>query len=119
MQNPELKTAYFELKGILKTIPGSCCPKGWSKVVLEGHKKITSLYPEIGVAQIKEKFAGLRYYYTAPVEQRPYIDEIIYEMDDKCSVTCMTCGEPGTERQDGWISVLCDKCFEEKRPSST
>lgn len=112
MSSPQ--SAYLELKPILKQFPRSDCPKGWSFHVLDGYKRLISLYPDINILQIKEKFGGLRIYYYAPAEQRPLIDELIYSIADKCLVTCMRCGQAGEERNNGWISVLCDECFAKK-----
>lgn len=80
------------------------------------------------VVQIKEKFGGLRFYYSV---LRRGIDEnddeeVMLEDDEQtevfnqahgfieaaevaCSTTCETCGEPGKLRTGGWLKTTCDR----------
>lgn len=57
------------------------------------------------VAQIKEKFGGLRFYIDGG-------DEATYGMirmaEAWADCTCEVCGAPGHSRQGGWIKTLCD-----------
>lgn len=65
------------------------------------------MYPKAD--QVKEKFAGLRFYMSG------YSDEIrslINEAQALSLKTCEECGEPGETRSGGWISTLCDTCFD-------
>lgn len=61
---------------------------------------------QVVVEQIKEKFGGLRIYFTGG-------DEAIYGMvsmaEAWASMTCEECGKPGKSRDGGWIKVLCDE----------
>lgn len=64
------------------------------------------------VAQIKEKFGGLRFYLDGPHDD--YIEGLI-TMAESCSYhTCEVCGNPGKARKDGWIKVLCDEHHKER-----
>lgn len=60
---------------------------------------------QVVVAQIKEKFGGLRFYYDGG-------DDRVYGMvrmaESWASHSCETCGAPGTSRSGGWIKTLCD-----------
>ena len=62
---------------------------------------------KVVVAQIKEKFGGLRYYADGD------LDETMYgaiDFAESLSYTiCEECGEPGKLRSGGWIRTLCDK----------
>lgn len=61
---------------------------------------------QVVVAQIKEKFGGLRFYYDGG-------DDRVYGMvrmaEAWASHSCETCGAPGTSRSGGWIKTLCDQ----------
>lgn len=60
---------------------------------------------QVVVAQIKEKFGGLRFYYDGG-------DERVYGMvrmaESWAAHTCEECGAPGKQRGGGWIRTLCD-----------
>ena len=66
-------------------------------------------YPK--AMQVKEKFAGLRFYMTYYVEE---IEKLIGEAEEKSFKTCEKCGNPGKLREGGWLVTLCDEC-EKKR----
>lgn len=61
---------------------------------------------QVVVAQIKEKFGGLRFYYNGG-------DDRVYGMvrmaESWAAHACETCGAPGTSRSGGWIKTLCDE----------
>lgn len=61
--------------------------------------------PEDGIAQIKEKFGGLRVYLEEP-NSAAY--KYIEDAEGLCAKTCEVCGEPGEAREGGWIKTLCD-----------
>ena len=60
---------------------------------------------QVVVAQIKEKFGGLRFYYDGG-------DDRVYGMvrmaESWAAHTCETCGAPGKSRDGVWIKTLCD-----------
>ena len=62
--------------------------------------------PPVVVAQIKEKFGGLRVYYDGG-------DERVYGMvtmaESWAGKHCEDCGKPGKSREGGWIRTLCDE----------
>lgn len=59
------------------------------------------------VAQVKEKFGGLRFYVDAV---NPAWDAAIDRAEAAAWKTCEKCGAPGTPRYTGWIRTLCDGC---------
>lgn len=62
--------------------------------------------PPVTVAQIKEKFGGLRFYYDGGNEK---IDGMVSMAEAWAAHTCEECGKPGKTRSGGWIRTLCDE----------
>ena len=85
---------------------GAAFGPGWNDIVLDLHNKLVKEYPDYFIAQIKEKFATLRYY-TGPLSELGW--GYIREAEDLSAITCEECGRPGSLREDGhWILTLCD-----------
>ncbi len=61
--------------------------------------------PEVIVTQIKEKFGGLRFYYSGGDDT---IDGMVRMAESWADHTCETCGKPGKSRSGGWIKTLCE-----------
>jgi hypothetical protein len=62
--------------------------------------------PQLVADQVKEKFAGLRFYYHGGDE---YTGAFV-ELTERLSYTlCEECGLPGKVYTDGWNRVLCDE----------
>lgn len=87
--------------------------EGWVSIVREVHDKLKHLDPHYQIDDIKEKFGGLRYYFTPSL---PWDDITVRIMDDvvsaaeyRCSYTCEVCGERGRARPGGWVKTLCDE----------
>lgn len=60
------------------------------------------------VDQIKQKFAGLRFYTSSHDD---YVDRIIRVAEVASRDTCETCGMDGRQRSSkGWFYVGCDAC---------
>ena len=59
----------------------------------------------IRVAQIKEKFGGLRFYYDGGDDR---IEGMVTMAEIWAGHTCETCGNKGKRRDGGWIRTLCD-----------
>ena len=59
--------------------------------------------------QIKEKFGGLLFY-TAGGDN--YTSGVISMAESMSYRTCEQCGKPGSSKDDGWISTLCDEHHE-------
>lgn len=66
---------------------------------------IPDAVPQVVVAQIKEKFGGLRFYYDGGDE---YIHGLTRMGESMSELTCEVCGNLGKPREGGWIKVLCD-----------
>jgi hypothetical protein len=57
--------------------------------------------------QIKEKFGGLRAYYSGGND---YIRGLVSMAETMSYKTCEVCGNKGKPNKSGWISTLCDGC---------
>ncbi len=72
------------------------------------------------VDQIKEKYGGLRFYYTGGDN---VIDGMVTMAESWAVHTCETCGNPGVNRSiqqtgqwlfRGWLTTLCDMHYNER-----
>jgi hypothetical protein len=66
---------------------------------------------QVTVAQIKEKFGGLRFYYDGGDDT---IRGMVTMAEAWAGNTCEDCGNPATKQTSGWIKNVCDKHFEER-----
>lgn len=84
---------------------------GWKDIVqpLVDYCKVHDL----PIDQVKEKFGGLRFYYSRTDET---LDRMIEEAEAKAWVTCEECGAPGSPRGGGWVRTLCDTHAEGREP---
>jgi hypothetical protein len=67
---------------------------------------VRPIIPQVTVAQIKEKFGGLRFYYDGGDE---YIHGLVSMAESWAGIACEECGGIGERRSGGWIRTLCDK----------
>ena len=71
----------------------------------------------IVINQIKEKFAGLRFYYDAygvPRDITDKFDEMISEAEYKSFDICERCGNTenvGLAKGSGWYFTICEDCL--------
>jgi hypothetical protein len=77
--------------------------------VIQAHCDWHSECPQVVAEQVKEKFGGLRFYYTGGDE---YVAGVVSMTESIAGVTCEDCGVPGIPRSGGWIHVSCDACEE-------
>jgi hypothetical protein len=64
----------------------------------------SEIVPQVVVEQIKEKFGGLRFYYSGGDDRVTGMVSMAEAWADK---SCETCGAPGTAGGKGWIKTLC------------
>ena len=57
--------------------------------------------------QVKEKFGGLRVYFSGGDE---YVEGLVSMAESFSYKICEVCGDRGSPNEGGWISTLCDKC---------
>lgn len=94
---------------------GFCCGEGWWPILeklcsniqhhIDWKNKQSEVVPQVTVAQIKEKFGGLRFYYDGGDDE---IRGMVRMAEAWADASCETCGAPGTSRSGGWIKTLCD-----------
>ena len=94
---------------------GFCCGEGWWPILesLCGHiqhhidwkNKQSEVVAQVTVNQIKEKFGGLRFYYSGGDDE---ISGMVSMAESWAGHSCETCGAPGKSRSGGWIKTLCD-----------
>lgn len=94
---------------------GFACGKGWWPIITELCGQIqhhinwknrqSEIVAQVVVGQIKEKFGGLRFYYSGGDDE---ISGMVRMAEAWANNTCETCGLPGKSRDGGWIKTLCD-----------
>jgi hypothetical protein len=72
----------------------------WNK-----NRETRPVVEQVVVAQIKEKFGGLRFYYEGGDDQ---ISGMVRMAEAWASHSCEECGAFGKRRSGGWIRTLCD-----------
>lgn len=84
---------------------GSVGP-GWEAIIRElwSHKT-----EDVIVSQVKEKFGGLRVYYSSPADMLDDFDAALDIAEDAAERTCDTCGAPGeiVKNSRGWLKCGC------------
>ena len=94
---------------------GFACGEGWWPILealcgqiqhhIDWKNKQGNVVHQVTVAQIKEKFGGLRFYYSGGDEA---IDGMVRMAESWAARSCEECGAPGKSRDGGWIKTLCD-----------
>lgn len=90
-------------------------PIGWIPLVLRLNESLASMLPDYTIGQVKEKFAGLRYYIAewGVGDDDPRIElarELISEAEAESYTICQVCGGPGELREDSYYCVTaCDE----------
>ncbi len=98
--------------------------RGWEALVRELCQAIEDLLPaesDFKVAQIKEKFGGLRFYTepnTLPEDTNRNIARLIFLVECRSFGACEVCGKPGKSEPGGsrygWVKTLCVEHMEER-----
>lgn len=110
---------FFE--GLHKTPQESClafgfeCGDGWMDLIwnlcLDIEKAMTDEEKKsFKVSQVKEKFAGMRFYTYGATEK---VNELVQKACKKSYETCELCGAPSKVIDDsGWYYNMCEKCWD-------
>jgi hypothetical protein len=64
-------------------------------------------YIPVKFDQIKEKFGGLRIYFSGGDD---YVEGLVSMAGAMSYKICEVCGDRGSPNENGWISTLCDGC---------
>lgn len=120
--------AEFESRwpGLMADIPcGFGCPKGWSELVwklfIDIEAALTAAHPELSdfkIAQIKEKFGGLRFYFSLRKDHPAYdmIHQLVEQAQGESFGICLSCGGSAdvttgvTGGGRGWVTSQCQAC---------
>ena len=94
-------------------------PYGWKTLIESTNTQLESLVPGYEIHLVKEKFGGLRFYYSVPDGfddvTRDLAQDIVYAAEEASYKTCEECSEPAQQRTEGyWIRTLCDECWERR-----
>lgn len=101
-ENPKIiKSRFFE------------CDTGWNKLICDCIQELIDAGWDKEIAQIKEKFGGLRFYPGGCTDKQW---EIIRKYEELSYKTCESCGstEDVTTEGPGWIQSLCKNCRNEE-----
>lgn len=82
------------------------CPKGWYSLV----DPLIKMVEELGgkVYQMKEKFGGLRFYYSCHDLDGSF-RKMVDQAEEASYTICQECGQPGELDKDGsWLRTSCD-----------
>jgi hypothetical protein len=90
--------------------------EGWQGLILELSAKLENIIEKLPgekpyAVQVKEKFAGLRFYMSEGTEE---IFEIIHKAEIDSLKICECCGDAGgthTRTLSYWVKTLCDRCI--------
>ncbi len=92
---------------------------GWSPIIVALCARLDTILQEtpgasIEVLQVKEKFAGLRFYYKlhdANDQTAAALREAVNLAAATCAHVCERCGrKSAVEERRGWLSTLCSVC---------
>ena len=94
-------------------LPYAYCPIGWLNLVIELDTKLNEITPHYRIRQIKEKFAGLRFYADVPLYKdgstRTQAHDLITEYEEMSYRICDICGDDGKEvNLTGWMATRCE-----------
>jgi len=90
-------------RGTLKDLQ-ACVGEGWADIIETCFNACVE--HDVSVAQVKEKFGGLRFYVGGAPQE---VHDIIDECETLSYKTCEICGDIGKPREGGWIKTLCDE----------
>ena len=94
---------------------GFAVEEGWWQIIeslcanIQSHidwaNRKDQVVAQVTVDQIKEKFGGLRFYYSGGDDT---IHGMVRMAEAWADVSCEVCGSRGTRRNGGWVRTLCD-----------
>lgn len=94
---------------------------GWANLIDEINEYILEFDPNYEIRQIKEKFGGLRYYFSFSSNMKEIsmaeISDKVLTLADKSYTICEKCSS--TENVENtadnyWLKTLCNKCRKER-----
>lgn len=70
--------------------------------------------PQVEAIQVKEKFGGLRFYYSGGDNRIGDIVDFVASLSYHICEVCGSTGDDVSQSKDGWITTLCNKCRGDK-----
>jgi hypothetical protein len=108
---------YNDLIDILQRCEQDCfsIDVGWFPLVAQTHRKLKYLDPNYKIYQIKQKFAGLRYYYAISESDHSdfitisgIMQDVVSVAENKSFTICEVCSKPGSRSNKyTWIRTVC------------
>lgn len=97
-------------RGVKHPYCGFSVGAGWFPIVERALDGLAA-HGEVRLAQVKEKFGGLRIYIDSP-EWSDEVAKIVDDAEAEAWKTCEDCGATeGVETKGpGWIRTLCPRC---------
>ena len=86
------------------------CGPGWISLLLACDAELAAIDANYRLVQVKEKFAGLRYYFDSSIEDAQHVmRSIARQYEIQSNTVCEKCGEPGIHRNSraGRMQTLC------------
>ena len=86
--------------------------EGWYQIVVDCDNLLTEIDPDYQIAQIKQKFGGLRYYFQPSDvnngELYVKMNAGVLAYEKIASITCEATGKPGVlmKSKGGWVKTL-------------
>lgn len=96
----------FEELNIVYPRCGVRVGEGWKTIINELIHKLIDMGWDKDLAQVKEKFGGLRFYIG---KATPEMYEVVHEVENKTRTMCEACGQPGKIGDYGGSRVFL--CF--------
>lgn len=82
-----------------------CIGPGWHSIVTPVLQEIEKR--GLKILQVKEKFGGLRIYYS-PIDKE--IDKLIMKAEEQCAHVCEECGKPAKlSSKNHWLKTVCEE----------
>jgi hypothetical protein len=93
---------------------GAWCPVGWQPMVEELCSKLAEIVDKkkltFQIEQVKEKFGGLRFYYSYEGEKTDEIADLVHEVEQRSFEICEVTGKEGDlcmkGKGYGWVKTL-------------
>jgi hypothetical protein len=80
--------------------------EGWYQLVIDCDRELTVIDPDYQIAQVKQKFGGLRYYFQPSMPgTKKAMDEVVTKYEAVAAVTCEATGNPGVLMKSKGASV--------------
>ena len=87
---------------------------GWLHVIEKLDDELSAIDPDYTIDQIKQKFGGLRYYFTSE-HHLEELYQLVVTAERQCWKTCENCGvtDGVTTNKQGCVRTYCEECRRE------